>query len=213
MRGPSARGLVFVISGPSGVGKSSILRRVLELDSGLRFSVSHTTRGPRPGERHGEDYWFVDEAEFRRLVDEEAFLEWAEYEGHLYGTSRAAVDEPTAQGIDLILEVEVEGARQLRERRPQAVTVFVLPPSSLQDLETRLYGRNSDDDQAIRKRLERARREIREACHYEYVVVNDELEPACQDLLHIVRAARLACGRALPAWRARFELDSEESGP
>lgn len=198
------RGLVFVISGPSGVGKSSILRRVLERDPRLGFSVSHTTRSARPGEVDGEDYRFVDESEFRRMVEEDAFLEWAQYQGRLYGTSRAAVNEPTAAGIDLLLEVEVQGAAQLRERLRDAVTVFVLPPSSLHDLEARLQGRGSDDEGAIRKRLETARRELAEAAHYHYSIVNDDLERASADLEHIVRAARLRSGRVLPLWSRCF---------
>jgi guanylate kinase len=201
-----------VVSGPSGVGKSTLLRRLLERDSACRFSVSHTTRAPRDGECNGEDYRFVSEEEFRRLIDDDAFLEWAEYQGRLYGTSRAAVEEPTARGVDLILEVEVQGAAQLRERLPEAVTVFVLPPSSMQDLEARLRGRRSDDEQAIQKRLETARREIGEAGHYQYVVVNDDLDRAVADLEHVVAASRLARKRALPAWEARFDLDSEGSG-
>jgi guanylate kinase len=208
----SPKGIVFVISGPSGVGKSSILRRVLERDRGLAFSVSHTTRPPRQGERDGVDYRFVDEDRFRSMIDADAFLEWAEYQGRLYGTSRDAVEEPTSRGVDLILEVEVQGAEQLRKRLPQAVTVFVLPPSSMQTLERRLVGRKSDDEQAIRKRLETAKREITEARHYEYLIVNDELECAATDLAHLIASARLARERVLPAWRARFELDSEDPG-
>jgi len=208
----SPKGAVFVISGPSGVGKSSILRRVLERDRGLAFSVSHTTRPPRQGEIDGVDYRFVDEATFRSMIDEDAFLEWAEYQGRLYGTSREAVEEPTSRGVDLILEVEVQGAEQLRKRLPQAVTVFVLPPSSMQTLERRLVGRKSDDEQAIRKRLETAKREITEARNYEYLIVNDELECAATDLAHLIASARLARERVLPAWRARFELDSEDPG-
>ena len=206
------KGIVFVISGPSGVGKSTVLRMVLERDAGLSFSVSHTTRTPREGERDGVDYWFVDPASFRRMIDEDAFLEWAEYQGRLYGTSRAAVEEPTSRGVDLILEVEVQGAEQLRQRLPQAVTVFVLPPSSMQDLERRLLRRKSDDEQAIRKRLETAKREITEARHYDYLIVNDELERAATDLAQVVASARLAGERVLPVWQARFALDSEEPG-
>ncbi len=207
MSDASRAGIVFVISGPSGVGKSSMLRRVLEHDPRLRFSVSHTTRPPREGERDGEHYRFVSADEFRGLIDRGAFLEWAEYQGNLYGTSRSAVDEPTGQGIDLILEVEVQGASQLRAMLPDAVTVFVLPPGSLHDLEERLRSRRSDDEQAIQKRLETARREVQEAQHYHYVIVNDELDRASSDLLHVVGAARLQRERVLPAWKARFELD------
>ena len=207
MSGTAAAGIVFVISGPSGVGKSSMLRRVLDCDSRLRFSVSHTTRPPREGERDGEHYRFVTREAFRALIDQGAFLEWAEYQGHLYGTSRAAVDEPTAQGIDLILEVEVQGAAQLRGMLPDAVTVFVLPPGSLHDLEERLRSRRSDDEQAIQKRLETARSEVQEAQHYDYVIVNDELDRASSDLLHVVGAARLRREHVLPGWKARFELD------
>lgn len=202
-----ARGIPFVVSGPSGVGKSTILRRVLELESRMRFSVSHTTRPPRSGERNGVDYWFVSEAEFQKLIEEGAFLEWARYQGRHYGTSRRAVEGPTGEGIDLILEVEVQGARQLRERLPEAVTVFVLPPASIRDLEARLRARDSDDERAIRKRLETARGEVREAEHYRYAIVNDELGPAVEDLLNIVRASRLERDRVLPAWRERFETD------
>lgn len=205
-------GLVFVISGPSGVGKSTILRAVLDRDSRLQFSVSHTTRPAREGEVDGRDYHFVADAEFRHMIDAGAFLEWAEYQGRLYGTSREAVSGPTARGIDLILEVEVQGARQLREHLSDAVTVFVLPPSSMQDLERRLRGRRSDDDQAIRKRLETAKREIQEAEHYQFAIVNDELERAVADLEHVVQASRVSRAHVLPAWRARFELDSEDPG-
>ena len=202
-------GVVFVVSGPSGVGKSTLLRRLLAQDSGLQFSVSHTTRIPREGERDGSDYHFVAEERFRELIERDAFLEWAEYQGNYYGTSRAAVDGPTSEGIDLILEVEVQGASQLREQLPDAVTVFVLPPSSLSDLEARLRGRASDDDQAIQKRLEAAKREILEADHYQYAIVNDDLERAVQDLQQIVNAARANTRRVLPGWRRRFELDEE----
>ena len=210
--GLERKGIVFVISGPSGVGKSTILRRVLERDTKIAFSVSHTTRSPRRGERDGVDYWFVDERAFRSMVDEDAFLEWAEYQGRLYGTSRAAVGGPTSRGVDLILEVEVQGAEQLRERLPEAVTVFVLPPSSMQDLERRLRRRQSDDEQAIKKRLETAKREIGEARHYDYLIVNDEVERAATDLAHVIESARLTRERVLPAWKARFELDSEDPG-
>ncbi len=196
---PLRPGIPFVISGPSGAGKTSILRRVLECDPGVRFSVSHTTRAPRSGEIEGQDYFFVGEERFRQLVDQDAFLEWADYQGNLYGTSREAVAGPTREGFDLILEVEVQGARQLRERGRGAVFVFLIPPS-MDILEQRLRSRGSDDEDVVRKRLERAREELREIHGYRYVVVNADMEQAVRDFLHIIAACRLERERVLPLW-------------
>ncbi len=194
---PLRQGIPFVISGPSGAGKTSILRRVLECDPGVHFSVSHTTRAPRSGEIEGQDYFFVAEERFRQLIDQGAFLEWADYQDNLYGTSREAVAGPTREGFDLILEVEVQGARQLREHDRGAVFVFLIPPS-LDILEQRLRSRGSDDEDAIWKRLERAREELREIHGYRYVVVNADMEQAVRDFLHIIAACRLERERVLP---------------
>ena len=183
-----------------------ILRSALDLDPNLRSSVSHTTRTARSSERDGEHYHFVSDDRFRELVDGDAFLEWAEYQGHLYGTSHAAVEGPTREGIDLILEVEVQGAAQLRDRLA-AVFVFVLPPSSLTELEVRLRRRGSDDDTVIRKRLEIAQQEIRHAETYDYILVNDDLERAVADFMVVVRAARLERARVFPGWRRNFESE------
>ncbi len=196
---PVRQGIPFVISGPSGAGKTSILRRVLESDPRVRFSVSHTTRAPRPGEIEGQDYFFVDEERFRQLIDQDAFLEWADYQDNLYGTSRAAVAGPTREGFDLILEVEVQGARQLREHGQGAVFVFLIPPS-MDILEQRLRSRGSDGEDVVRKRLERAREELREIHGYCYVVVNADMEQAVRDFLHIIAACRLERERVLPLW-------------
>jgi len=182
-------GNVFVVSGPSGVGKSTLVRRVLEADPGVRFSVSHTTRRPRPGERDGVDYHFVDAAGFRALVASGAFLEWAEYQGNLYGTSRAAVDAPTREGFDMILEVEVQGAKQLQARLPDAVRVFILPPS-LEVLEARLRERNTEDDVVTRRRLEIAREELAYAEQCQHRIVNDSIDKAIDELLRVIRDAR-----------------------
>lgn len=183
------RGNVFVVSGPSGVGKSTLVRRVLEADPRVRFSVSHTTRRPRPGERDGVDYHFVDEAGFRELVATGAFLEWAEYQGNLYGTSREAVDAPTRAGFDMILEVEVQGAKQLQTRLPDAVRVFILPPS-LEALETRLRERNTEDDVVTRRRLEIAREELAYAEQCQHRIVNESIDKAIDELLRVIRDAR-----------------------
>ncbi len=200
------RGIPFVVSGPSGVGKTSLVQRAVASDPRLAFSVSHTTRRPRVGERDGVDYWFVDVEEFGALRAAGAFLEWAEYQGNLYGTSRRAVDEPTAGGVDLVLEVEIQGARQLKQQLPQAVFVFVMPPS-MDQLERRLRGRGSDGEEAVRKRLARATEELRESAWYDYWIVNEDLERAVADLVHVVCASRLARERVRPLVAARLELE------
>jgi guanylate kinase len=197
-------GIPVVVSGPSGAGKTSILRKALERSERLRFSVSHTTRKPRPGEVDGRDYCFVDPTRFQELIEKGAFLEWAEYQGNCYGTSRTAVEGPTQAGYDLLLEVEVKGASQLRQRLSGAVFVFVLPPS-LGQLEARLRNRRSDSPEAIRKRLEIARQEILEAGNYDYLIVNEDMERAVGDLLEIIEVSRMTPDRVLPAWRARSD--------
>jgi guanylate kinase len=201
----NAQGAVFVVSGPSGAGKSSLLRRVLSTDPQVRFSVSHTTRAPRSGEVDGRDYHFAARADFQRMIDAGEFLEWAEYNDNLYGTSRAAVAGPTGEGLDLILEVEVQGARQLRERLPGAVFVFILPPS-LEVLARRLRARGSEDEAVIRKRLERAREEVRHVRMYDYVILNDRLELAVAELACVIGAKRVERARVLPRL-AGFEFD------
>jgi guanylate kinase len=178
-----------VVAAPSGTGKTTVCREVVKRDPGIEFSVSHTTRPQRPGERDGVDYHFVTRERFAELVHEGAFLEWAEYNGNCYGTSWAALDAPLRLGRDLLLEIEVQGARQVRERRADARFVFLLPPT-LATLRERLDRRGSDDAAAIAKRLEIAKSEIAEGGRFDYTVVNDDLDTCVGEVLAILAAER-----------------------
>lgn len=183
------RGVPFVLSAPSGAGKTTVCKGVIQRDPGVVLSVSHTTRPPRPGEQDGVHYHFVSASEFRKLVAEGAFLEHAEYSGNLYGTSWAAIDAPLARGQDVLLEIETEGARQVRERRRDAHLIFLLPPS-LAALESRLRGRGTERNEEIDRRLAIARREFATASLFDSFVVNDDAERAVDDVLAIVAALR-----------------------
>ncbi|MCX6560468.1 MAG: guanylate kinase [Candidatus Aminicenantes bacterium] len=180
--------MVFVVTGPSGSGKSTILRHVLKDMRQVAFSVSHTTRPPRPSEQDGREYHFVSEAEFRRLINREAFAEWAVVHGHHYGTSKAEIRR-LGRTSDVILDIDVQGARQIRERVPGAVFIFVMPPS-LATLRKRLRERDEDDAATIGTRLRNAKSEIREAGRFDYIVVNDRLDRAVLELEAIVLSAR-----------------------
>jgi guanylate kinase len=184
------------VAAPSGTGKTTVCRLAIERDPRLCFSVSHTTRPPRVGERDGIDYNFVSAEEFRDLVVRSVFLEYAEFNGHLYGTSWEALEHPLAEGRDLIVEIEVQGARQLRERRPGACFVFLLPPS-MTVLGDRLRGRGTDSAETIAKRLAIAENELRAIGSFDYAVINDDLECAVSSLLEIVEARRAGRGEAL----------------
>ena len=183
------RGLLIVISGPSGVGKDTLIKRLLELDRNLRYSVSCTTRPPRPGEVDGVDYTFVSRERFQQLIDEGAFLEYAEYDANLYGTLVERVERARAAGRDIVLKIEVQGAEQVRQKAPDGVFIFVAPPST-QELERRHQVRNSEslDDRASRLKI--AQGEMKYAARYDHVVVNDELERAVAEVLAIIREAR-----------------------
>lgn len=205
------RGRPFVVAAPSGTGKTTVCRAVLALDAGIRFSVSHTTRPARAGERDGVDYHFVSDRAFREGVDAGDFVEHAEYAGRLYGTSWRSLEEPLTRGWDLLVEIEVQGARQLRERLTDAVFVFLLPPS-MAVLEARLRGRGTDSDDAVERRLAVADRELEAVHFFDYAVVNDDLDTAVEALLSIIRAerrgangdVRLRYGRegVFDAWKA-----------
>ncbi|MGI9430725.1 MAG: guanylate kinase, partial [Myxococcota bacterium] len=168
-------GIPFVVAAPSGTGKTTVCRMLVERDPRLRFSVSHTTRAPRPGEEDGEQYHFVTPEQFEALVRDGAFIEHAEYAGFRYGTSWKSIDGPLAEGLDLLLEIEVQGATQIRQRRADARFVFLLPPTPA-EAERRLRARGQDDPAAIERRVEFMRRELPAVVDFDYVVVNDDLE-------------------------------------
>jgi guanylate kinase len=183
------RGLLFIVSAPSGTGKTTLVERLITRVPGLRQSRSYTSRASRPGEQDGVDYNFISRAKFEEMIAAGAFLEWADVFGHYYGTSVADTEAALAAGEDLVLVIDVQGARQVRGFGRDTVGVFVLPPSA-QVLEQRLRGRSKDDETQIRTRLRVARSEVGEYSGYEYVIVNDEIDPAVDRLHAIVLAER-----------------------
>jgi guanylate kinase len=195
------RAFPIVVAAPSGTGKTTVCRKVVERDDGIVFSISHTTRPQRSKETDGEDYHFVAADRFEQLVAEGAFLEWAVYNDHRYGTSWAAIDAPLTAGRDVLLEIEVQGARQVRERRADARFIFLLPPS-LEALRDRLTRRGTDSSAQIERRLELARRELHAIGDFDYAVANDDLETCVQQVLEIVAAERRGEGAPL---RDRFD--------
>jgi guanylate kinase len=182
-------GLLVVISGPSGVGKDTVIKRLLELDPNVKYSVSYTTRPPRPGEVDGVDYRFVNREAFERRIREGALLEYATYDGHLYGTPIAPLDEARAAGYDIVLKIDVQGAEQVRKRAPDALRIFLAPPN-MGELLRRRTERHSESplDQTARQLI--AKDEMALAPHFDHVVVNDDLERAVQEVLAIIRLAR-----------------------
>jgi guanylate kinase len=189
------RGILFILSAPSGAGKTTISARALRQIGDLEMSVSCTTRAPRGGERDGEDYMFLDRAEFERRRREGAFAEWAEVHGFLYGTPRAPIENALAGGRDMLLDIDVQGARQMKQSyADDAVAVFVLPPSEA-ELERRLRARGTDPDGVIRRRLERARTEMEEYRRYDYALVNRDVDESVRLFAAIVAAERVRVPR------------------
>lgn len=202
-------GITWVLAAPSGTGKTTLCREVLERDVHVTLSVSHTTRSKRPEEDEGRHYHFVDAGEFGRLVAAGAFLEHAEYNDHQYGTSWAAIDAEASNGRDVLLEIEVQGARQVRKRLPEARLIFVLPPS-MHVLEQRLEKRGTDSRQAILRRIDAAEREIGELSRFDYVVTNGELIQCVDEILAIIRAERAGDSETIAALRKRFSPEAAE---
>lgn len=183
------RGSLTIISGPSGVGKSTVIDQVLRRRPDLYFSVSFTTRKPRDGEVDGVNYYFVDNAEFERMIREGELLEYANYSGNYYGTSAKLIDEKLSQGTDVLLDIEVVGSKIVHDKRPDTPLIFVIPPS-FEELSRRLHGRQTDSEEVIQKRLDRAKEELKETSRYDYLVVNDVVEDAVEEVLAILCAER-----------------------
>lgn len=187
---PIETGTLFIVAAPSGAGKSTLVNALLALDPTISLSISHTTRPPRAGEEYGRHYYFVERADFQRQVAAGTFLEHAEVHGNLYGTSRATVQSLLDEGRDVLLEIDWQGAAQIRRAKPDCVSIFILPPSRA-ELERRLRARGSDAPQVIERRLHNSREEIGHAHEFDYIVVNDGFDQALADLQAIVRAVRL----------------------
>ncbi|KGI76854.1 guanylate kinase [Oleiagrimonas soli] len=205
MNASHPQGTLFVVAAPSGAGKSTLVNALLEREPSISLSISHTTRPPRPGEAYGQHYYFVEREAFEQEVADGIFLEHAEVHGNLYGTSRRTVQELMAQGRDVLLEIDWQGAQQIRVTMPDCVSVFILPPSRV-ELERRLRGRASDSDEVIERRLRNSREEIAHAHEFDYIIVNDRFEDALDDLQAIVRAVRLRT----PLQRARHQVLIDE---
>jgi guanylate kinase len=181
------RGNLYIVSAPSGSGKTTLLQHLLRSFDDLKFSVSHTTRAPRQGEKEAVDYYFTDRTTFMRMVDRGEFLEWAEFNGQLYGTTRAFVEEQIGAGRDVILDIDVQGAKQVKNTIRDATAIFVLPPS-FEELKRRLTDRMLESDDVVRRRLEIAKREILYYRDYDYIIINDILENSIRLLESIIRS-------------------------
>lgn len=188
------KGLLVVVSAPSGTGKGTLLSRLEKVNSNVRFSVSVTTRSPRENEIEGHDYFFKTVEEFKVMAESGELLEWVEYCDNFYGTPRKYIEELLFEGFDVVLEIEVEGAMNIRKFYPDCVLVFVLPPSP-EELKKRITGRGTEHPEVIEKRIEIARKEIRFVDRYDYVIVNNEIQKAVDDINSILRSERLKCER------------------
>jgi len=197
-------GNLFVVSAPSGAGKSSLVKALMELDALVQPSVSHTTRAPRGQEKHGREYFFASEQEFDALVAANGFVEWANVHGRRYGTSRRAIEERVAQGADVVLEIDYQGALQIKQAFVNAVLIFILPPS-WDELRSRLERRGEDAAEVIDMRLKNAAQEMAEACKFDFVIINEVFERALFDLKTIVHAQRLKYAAQRRARAETFE--------
>ncbi|HBA89971.1 MAG TPA: guanylate kinase [Geobacter sp.] len=198
-------GVLYVISAPSGTGKTTLCKEIIDIFPNLRHSVSYTTRPPRTGEVHGRDYFFVGKDEFDRMVEAGEFAEWAEVHGNLYGTSLATLQENRTKGIDLILDIDCQGARQLKGCFRGGVYIFILPPS-IEELRRRLNGRSSDSEEVIERRISNASGEIKEARWYDYIIVNDKFNEALEQLKSVLIAEQCRTDRLIQGLAKTFEI-------
>ncbi|MGO9377677.1 MAG: guanylate kinase [Dissulfurispiraceae bacterium] len=202
------KGSLFVVSAPSGAGKTTLCRKAGEILSGLLHSVSYTTRAPRPQEVQDVHYTYVDKDKFCGMIDDGEFIEWAEVHGNFYGTSRRRIEDIVTRGNDVILDIDVQGARQIKEHYPQSTLIFILPPS-MTVLEKRLFDRMSDSPEVIEKRLKKAREEICEYKYYDYVIVNDLFEEAFGVFSSIIMAERNSIEKVDHEWIKEHFLKEE----
>ena len=183
-------GNLYVVAAPSGAGKTTLVRLLLEREPEIHLSISYTTRAPRPGEENGREYHFVAVDAFRSMISRDEFLEWAEVHGNFYGTSKKWIGDQLAAGHDVLLEIDWQGAQQVRKLFPDALGIFILPPS-IDELTRRLTGRGTDAPEVIQRRLAAAEAEMRHVAEFDYVIINDQLDQALEDMRAIVRASRL----------------------
>ena len=197
-------GQIFVFSAPSGAGKSTIAEALMERVDALAYSISHTSRRPRGSEQDGVDYHFVTRSTFRDMIEKNAFLEWAEVHGHLYGTSLTAINAQVSAGFDILMDLDVQGGRNVKDQFPDSVLIFLLPPS-LKVLENRLATRGTDDPPVVRKRMVQASEEIKSCSWYDYIVINDDLEKAIDEARSIIVSERCRRVRRMDWVSAHFK--------
>ncbi len=204
------RGILFIISAPSGTGKTTLCKQLATNLPGLWHSISYTTRKPRPGEEHGREYYFIGEQPFRDMIERNEFVEWAHVYGHLYGTPRKSLDEKIEQGFDVLLEIDVQGAMQVKKRFEDSVSIFILPPS-MAALRARLQTRASDTAEEIQRRLNKVKEEVWSYREYAYIVRNEDLDRSLRDLESIFWSERLKTKRLNMSWlESNFILDDEQ---
>ncbi len=204
------KGQISVITAPSGTGKTTIIRKVREILQGLGYSISHTTRPPREGETNGREYYFVDSSEFKRMIEAGEFLEWVEMYGELYGTSFSSIEREFSTGNDLLLDLDCQGAKSIKEKFPESILIFILPPS-LETLRERIKKRGSDNRKEIKIRMHKASDEIRECRGYDYIVFNNDLDQASKELVSIITAQRASTERRFPLVKQTFQIPPDRN--